>query len=126
MEKQTTKKTLLTPEEKHARKLAAQRRYDAKKKAEKEARDNAIVANKKSLEDELKKANETIVLLNNKINELEKICRAYTEKENNIRLSAQKALTDRNIKMNYMLEVAKHAYLAMKFAINSTDKEEQH
>ena len=108
----------LTDEERAQRIAEAKQRYAEKKKQEKAT----LAANYNSTVEKLEAENN---MLKNKVAELEKICRAYAESNQANTQKIQSTLLEANTKIQYMLDCAKHAYLAMQFAANSTTIKEE-
>lgn len=108
----------LTDEERAQRAAESKQRYAEKKKQEKAT----LTANYNSTLEKLEAENN---MLRNKVAELEKICRAYAESNQANTQKIQSTLLEANTKIQYMLDAAKHAYLSMQFAANSSTKEEK-
>ena len=118
----------LTEEERAARIKAAKQRYAEKKKAERAALKAAGV----TITDVIKPDFEKLYIeecsktraLENKVTDLEKLCKAFSEKERQATAAMHKATLEYNARINYMLECTKHAYISMQFAVKASDKEE--
>ena len=107
----------LTDEERAQRAAESKQRYAEKKKLEKQQQ----AANYNATLEKLEAENN---MLKNKVAELEKICKAYAESNQTHTQKVQTILLEANTKIQYMLDCAKHAYLAMQFAANSTTTKE--
>lgn len=57
-----------------------------------------------------------------KIEELDKLCKAYAENAQKMTEALQRAAIEYDARINYMLDSVKHAYLSMQFAVNASDK----
>lgn len=58
----------------------------------------------------------------NKTNELEKLCKSYAELAKQAQDTLQNATLEYNAKTEYMLDCVKHAYLSIQFALTATTK----
>lgn len=54
--------------------------------------------------------------LENKVTELEKLCKSYSERERQATEMLQRATLEYNARTQYMLDCAKHAFLSIQFA----------
>lgn len=111
----------LTPEERAQRILEAKRRYAEKQKIKRaEAKKHAAGPDYKTMYLEAIGQNKA---LENRLAEMEKLCKTYAEKENAAQLNLQKAALEYNARIKYMQDCVRHAYTSMQFAANavSTD-----
>lgn len=118
---------LLTEEERIRRRNESKQRYAEKKKAEREQA-KALLANQEAMPDYkamYQTAHEENELLKAKVAEYEKLCKSFAEREKLLRQNAQNIVTEANTKIQYMLDAAKHAYISMQFAANSTDSSKE-
>lgn len=69
---------------------------------------------------------EELKVAENKINELQQICRALTEQKNFAENKLKQATLEYNTRVQYVLDVIKHAYLSTQFAISASKKESTH
>lgn len=59
--------------------------------------------------------------LENKVAELEKLCKTYAEKERKATEALQRATLEYNARVKYMLDCVRHAHISMQFAIAASD-----
>ena len=97
--------------------------YLAKAKAKRDAKKAAALACKPDFEAECIKLSEENKRLNNKIANLEEVCKAYASRNNDNDEVLRKATLEYNARLQYALDAVKHAYLSIQFAMNSSKKE---
>lgn len=66
---------------------------------------------------------EELKVAENKICELQSICKTLTEQKNHAEHTLKQATLEYNTRSQYMLDVIKHAYLSTQFAMTSSAKE---
>ena len=107
----------LTPAEKKARNKIYQQRYlEKKKRLAEEAQASQLAPDYKAMYEASVKEN---LNLTNKLADLEKLCKAYAEKEAQATKALQNATLEYNARTKHMLECVKHAYISMQFATES-------
>ena len=118
---------ILTEEERIRRRNESKQRYVERKKAEREQA-KALLAGQEAMPD-YKKMYEKLLEENNlltaKNTEYEKLCKSFAEREKLLRQNSQNIVTEANAKIQYMLDAAKHAYISMQFAANSSDSSKE-
>jgi hypothetical protein len=115
---------ILTEEERIRRRNESKQRYVEKKRREKElAKANAEEIFEAAPDYKLmyENATEENNLLKAKLAEYEHIIKSYGERERLASQNTQNIKLEANAKIQYMLDAAKHAYLSMQFAANSSD-----
>lgn len=111
-------------EAERAAKNAYQREW-AKKKRERLATEAARIQamqaapDYKALYEEECRKNNALEL---KVEELNKVCKAYAEREQKMATNLQKSAIEYNARTKYMLDVAKHAYMSMQFAVAAAEQ----
>lgn len=113
-------KTVLTDEERKQRKRESQRRYLEKQKLKAQT----TVA-QPDYENMYKNAVAEVNRLNEKIVQLENICKNYATQVNVANNNLKKATIEYNARVQYMLDCTKHAFLSMQFAAQASDKGEK-
>lgn len=106
-------------DEEREKKKEYQRRY-LEKKAQK-IKEEAIADNNwQALYEDAQK---TINTLTAKIEQYEQICASYAKKENEYKMTLQRAAIEYDARVKYIADCIKHAYLSTQFAINSQKSE---
>lgn len=117
---------ILTEEERIRRRNESKQRYAEKKRLEREQAKalmaeqsaEAAMPDYKTMYNKLLEENN---LLTAKCAEYEKLCKSFAEREKLLRQNSQNIVTEANAKIQYMLDAAKHAYISMQFAANSSN-----
>lgn len=98
--------------------------YAAAAKARREAKKNAALVAQPNFEAECIKLTEENKRLNNRIANLEEVCKAYATRDKEHETTFRKATMEYNARLQYALDAVKHAYLSIQFAMNSSKKED--
>lgn len=123
-------RAILTEEERIRRRNESKQRYVEKKRLERE-QVKAIIAeqtaetigpNYKTMYHKVLEENN---LLTAKCAEYEKLCKSFAERERLLNQNSQNIVTEANTKIQYMLDAAKHAYISMQFAANSSNSSKE-
>lgn len=107
-------KAKLTPEQRRENILAAKRRYNEKKKLERQA--NSDNFERLYLEERAK--NENLVKENESLKQL---CKSYATSAEVTERNLQRATLEYNARTKYMLDCVKHAYTSMQFSVNAIE-----